>query len=107
VDEINKAAWTCSSRINKFKKVGLTQTPSVKVKAPSVRECNVHFECRLDWVRKAGDHYIIAGRVVAITVDADLAKAPLEKVKLKMKPVFYGAKRYYALGKLLGVRTYG
>ena len=107
VDKINKAAWACPSKINKFKKAGLTQTPSVKVKAPSVKECKVHFECRLDWVRTVGDHDIIAGRVVAITVDEDLAKAPLEKLKQKMKPIFYGAKRYYALGKFLGVRVYG
>lgn len=107
VDKINRAAWLCPSRVNKFKKVGLTQTPSVKVKAPSVKECKVHFECQLDWLRTAGDHDIIVGRVVAITVDKDLAKAPLEKVKPKMKPIFYGAKRYYALGKFLGVRIYG
>lgn len=107
VDEVNRAAGSCPSKVNKFEKAGLTQTPSVKVKAPSVKECKVHFECRLDWLRKAGDHDIIVGRVVAITVDEALAKTPLEKVKPKMKPISYGAKRYYALGKLLGVRTYG
>ncbi len=107
VDKINKAAWSCPPEIDKFKKVGLTQMPSLKVKAPSVKECKIRFECKLDWTKETGDHDIVIGRVVAITVDEDLAKASPEKLKPKTRPVFYGMKRYYALGKLLGSRTYG
>lgn len=101
---INKTADPCPP-IDKFEKYGLTPISSLKVKAPKVGECKVHFECKLMEIKDVeGDHDLIIGRVVAITVSEDIAKAEEQEIKVQMKPILYGIRYYYALGHFLGSR---
>jgi flavin reductase (DIM6/NTAB) family NADH-FMN oxidoreductase RutF len=97
---VNKSAEPCS-QINKFERVGLTPLQSVSVKTPSIKECKVHFECTLEWTKNAGDHTVIVGKVVAISVDDDLPAAEKTALMDKMGPLYYGLMTYYDLGKVL------
>ncbi|MGB3114250.1 MAG: flavin reductase, partial [Candidatus Omnitrophota bacterium] len=47
----------------------LTPARSKSVKPFRVKECQSNFECRLEWVKEAGDHYVVVGRVVAAWVE--------------------------------------
>jgi flavin reductase (DIM6/NTAB) family NADH-FMN oxidoreductase RutF len=50
---------------DKFAETGLTPSPARKVKAPIVKECVAHLECKLHSQFKTGDHTIFVGEVVA------------------------------------------
>jgi len=56
---------------SEFSKTGLTPIPSVKVKAPRVKEVPIHFECKLERVLELGPykHPVVIGEVVMMHVD--------------------------------------
>jgi flavin reductase (DIM6/NTAB) family NADH-FMN oxidoreductase RutF len=64
--------WACSQErtpgMDQLRKVGFTEVPSAKVLAPSVGECTVWFECFLEFEKELGDHVLVVGRVVNLTV---------------------------------------
>jgi len=64
--------WACSQErtpgMDQLRKAGFTEVPSAKVLAPSVQECSVWFECFLEFEKELGDHILVVGRVVNLTV---------------------------------------
>jgi len=56
---------------SEFSKTGLTPIPSVKVKAPRVKEVPIHFECKLERVLELGPykHTLVIGEVVMMHVN--------------------------------------
>jgi len=56
---------------SEFSKTGLTPIPSVKVKAPRVKEVPIHFECKLERVLELGPykHPLVIGEVVMMHVN--------------------------------------
>jgi len=56
---------------SEFSETGLTPIPSVKVKAPRVKEVPIHFECKLERVLELGPykHPLVIGEVVMMHVD--------------------------------------
>ena len=97
---VNKSAEP-SAQINKFEKVGFTPLQSVAVKTPSIKECKVHYECTLEWTKNAGDHTMIVGKIVAVSVDNDLTAAEKTALMDRIDPLYYGLMTYYGLGKVL------
>jgi flavin reductase (DIM6/NTAB) family NADH-FMN oxidoreductase RutF len=55
---------TSGKTSDKFAETGLTPMPARKVKAPIVKECVAHLECKLRSQFKTGDHTIFVGEVV-------------------------------------------
>ena len=74
--ELLEKIWVMAQRfprrINELEVVGLTEIPSEKVKPPRVKECKVHLECRLEWMKRAGDHFSIVGRVLTVSADREI-----------------------------------
>jgi flavin reductase (DIM6/NTAB) family NADH-FMN oxidoreductase RutF len=56
---------------SEFDKTGLTALPSVKIRAPRVKEVPIHFECKLERVIELGPnrHPLVIGEVVYFHVD--------------------------------------
>jgi flavin reductase (DIM6/NTAB) family NADH-FMN oxidoreductase RutF len=54
---------------DKFAEIGLTPLPARKVKAPIVKECIAHLECKVYNHFKTGDHTIFVGAVVEAYAD--------------------------------------
>ena len=50
---------------DKFSETGLTPLVARKVKAPIIKECIAHLECKLHSQFKTGDHTIFVGEVIA------------------------------------------
>jgi flavin reductase (DIM6/NTAB) family NADH-FMN oxidoreductase RutF len=67
--EIIKETLACGrisgKNIDKFDKTGLSPSPAKKVKAPIVKECVAHLECKLHNQFTTGDHTIFVGEVIA------------------------------------------
>lgn len=83
---------------NEIGRAGLTEIASSVVKPPRVKECRMHLECHaellheVDSARELGSHeqgtdVLIFGKIVAISGDAEIVRAPTyeERVRL-MRP---------------------
>jgi flavin reductase (DIM6/NTAB) family NADH-FMN oxidoreductase RutF len=66
--ELLQALVACGSftgrSFDKFKKANLTPMPAKKVKAPAIRECIAHLECKVESQFATGDHTVFVGRVL-------------------------------------------
>lgn len=54
---------------SEFRKVGLTEKKSKKVKSPSVKESSINIECEYHDDFKTGDHHFLLGEIVNIEVE--------------------------------------
>jgi len=102
IREIDTTAESFPREVSEFEKAGFTPVASKVVKPFRVKECQSNFECRLEWIKQAGDHYIIVGRVVAASIDDRIYKKGLSR--LVITPVYHvGAEEgeYAVKGHLL------
>jgi flavin reductase (DIM6/NTAB) family NADH-FMN oxidoreductase RutF len=65
VKETLACGRTSGKNTDKFAETGLTPLPARKVKAPIIKECVAHLECKLRNKFKTGDHTIFVGEVIA------------------------------------------
>jgi len=72
---------------DKFEDAPLTAAPAKKVRAPIIKECVAHLECKLVQTIPTGDHTLFIGEVVAAYVN----KGIFDKIfnVEKVKPVFH------------------
>jgi flavin reductase (DIM6/NTAB) family NADH-FMN oxidoreductase RutF len=112
VREINICSWWIKDRRRrsentKFRVSGLTPIPSLKVRAPSVKECKIHYECELmKFDDYGGQMDLFWGKVVAARADEEIVKAPTKERMKLIDPVFHYASSpnggdFYDLGKHL------
>ena len=71
-EKIDITAESFPRDVSEFEKAGLTPLKSEIIKPFRVKECQANFECVLEWVKEAGDHYVIVGRVVAVDIDDEI-----------------------------------
>ncbi|MGZ7048206.1 MAG: flavin reductase family protein [Methanobacterium sp.] len=77
-----------SQDVNEIEKAGLTQTASKKVSPPKINECIATMECKIRWIKEAGDHDLIVGEVLHLEIKEDALKNGLLDVK-NVKPVLH------------------
>ena len=102
VKEIEITAQSFPNDVSEFDKAGLTPVRSKIVKPFGVKECQANFECKLEWMKQAGDHYIMVGRVVAADIDDAICQEDLSRGLID--PIYYvGAKeaQYCKKGALI------
>lgn len=78
---------------NKFKESKLTPIKAEKVRAPLVKECISHLECKVIAFYEAGDHSLIIGQVVHAKVNEGLLKETLDITK--GKPLIHKGGNYF------------
>ena len=87
---------------DKFEETGLTPVPSVKVAAPTIKECPVSIECKVRKIEELGSHDMFIAEVVAVTVSDeymdDQGRFAMEEADM----VAYLHGQYYGLGEYLG-----
>jgi flavin reductase (DIM6/NTAB) family NADH-FMN oxidoreductase RutF len=74
--------------VNEIEQAGLTQTDSVKVLPPKIEDCIARMECKVHWIKDAGDHKLIVGEIIHADVAKDALKDGLLDVE-KIKPVLH------------------
>jgi len=91
-EEILEKLWITGEKfpygVNEIEKAGLTQISSKEVTPPKIEECVAHLECRVQWIKEAGDHNIIVGKVIHADVKENSMKEGLLNVE-KIKPVLH------------------
>lgn len=69
---------------DKFKEARLTPLPARKVKAPIIKECIAHLECKLQSQFTTGDHTIFVGEIVEAYADKGTFEGVYNLEKAKM-----------------------
>jgi len=83
--------------VNEIERAGFTAIPSEKVKPPRIKECKLHFECKLDWYKDT----IIVGEIVAASANDDLIECSVEERQMKLAQTFLvGATKYGKVGDI-------
>jgi flavin reductase (DIM6/NTAB) family NADH-FMN oxidoreductase RutF len=76
--EILKQVWECGESlargVSEMEKTGLSEVKAAFVKPPRVAECIAWFECTLEWMKEAGDHVLVVGRVIGADVKREYIK---------------------------------
>jgi flavin reductase (DIM6/NTAB) family NADH-FMN oxidoreductase RutF len=84
IEETLACGRTSGKNTDKFAETGLTPLPARKVKAPIIKECVAHLECKLHSQFKTGDHTIFVGEVIEAYVNkgAFTDKYNIDKAKM-------------------------
>lgn len=106
--KVNRTADPIPSQDDEFIHANLTPIKSKIVKAPRIKECSAHLECKMLWTsevsKEAKNRVIITAKVVALSLDDDLLLKNLCKQKGLMKPLYYERHSYFTLGAYVGNR---
>ncbi len=90
---------------DKFEKTGLTPVESIAVRAPRIKECAAHIECKVIDAKEAGDHTIFFGKVVATTCDIEAIKDGVLDIS-KIKPILHlGGTLFTTAGEAVDSRS--
>ena len=91
-EDILKELWITGEKfpqgVNELEKANLTQIPSKKISPPGIEECIAQIECKVHWIKNAGDHNIIVGEVLNVNIQKNSIKDGLLDVE-KVKPVLH------------------
>lgn len=106
--KVNKTADPIPPEKDEFTHAELTPIESKIVKAPRIKECNAHLECRTIWTKEiskgAENRVIITAEVIALSLNKDLFMKDLCKQKGLMNPLYYEKSSYFTLGSYIGNR---
>ena len=84
VKETLACGRTSGKNHDKFTETGLTPMLARKVKAPMLKECIAHIECKVHNQFKTGDHTIFVGEIVEATADKGVFTDKYNVNKAKM-----------------------
>jgi len=87
--------------INELEKSNLTSVPSEKVKPPRIRECRVHMECKVTWMKIIGSASLVLGDIVSIS-----ARKEIERLKVKNKICVLSPPLYFSFKEDEGTRIW-
>lgn len=96
LDQVLFCGSTSGRSVDKFKETGLTSLLSKKVRAPGIKECVAHLECKLSEKFQPGDHTVFVGEVVACSVDEGVFDEKSVPNLKRMKPLLEVGGNYYA-----------
>lgn len=90
--EIEQCGFTSGKERDKFELSGLTSAPSEHVSAPSILECPISIECRVEEISTPSSHpqytYVIAS-IVGRKIDSSLLKEDGSLDASLVDPVFF------------------
>ncbi|MCS7134576.1 MAG: flavin reductase family protein [Candidatus Pacearchaeota archaeon] len=84
-EEMLEAAKICGSvsgnEKDKFIAAGLTKEKASKIKCPIIKESPISFECKVELIKKFGDHYLVIGKVLREVIRKDSFRPLLHKTR--------------------------
>jgi flavin reductase (DIM6/NTAB) family NADH-FMN oxidoreductase RutF len=76
LQELKPAIYYCGfhsgNTVDKFKETGLTRQAARKLKAPVIKECVAHMECKVSQFFETGDKILFVGEVIEAYADESL-----------------------------------
>lgn len=100
VEVIRTCAIAFPPNVSEFEKAKVTPEPSKVVRPYRVKECQTNLECKLLWMKEAGDHHVVVGEIVAAAVKDELYSPDWDRRQLR--PVYFaGGDSYFRRGGLI------
>jgi flavin reductase (DIM6/NTAB) family NADH-FMN oxidoreductase RutF len=100
VEVIRTSAIAYPPDVSEFEKAGVTPEASRVVRPYRVKECQTNLECKLVWMKEAGDHHVVVGEIVAAGVSDELDVSEWDRTRLR--PVYFaGGDAYFGRGDLI------
>lgn len=100
-EDILKELWITAEKfpqnINEIEKANLTSKPSKMVSPPKIDECIASIECKVQWIKRAGDHDIIVGESLHVEIQENILKDGLLDVE-KVKPILHVGGTNFVVG---------
>ncbi len=93
--------------VNELVEAGLHELPGKKVAVSRVRECKLHFECTVEWIKEAGDHYIVLGKVISASGHKGVITADFRLKIRELNPVHFlgkGTHVFLEVGTLIDMK---
>lgn len=75
--------------VKEFIEVGLTPIPATSIRPNLIKECQSNLECKLLWMKTAGDHDIIVGKVIAAHIWENLWNDDKVKLRWNLIPLYH------------------
>ncbi len=94
--DIVEKAYKCGDNVvDEFTHSGLTPIPSLKVKPPSIEECQSNLECKLVKMIPTGDHILMIGEVITARVKKDVYADDKIGMRTKMDYLVHNTKNVF------------
>jgi flavin reductase (DIM6/NTAB) family NADH-FMN oxidoreductase RutF len=104
--ELKEACETTARGIppeeSEFDLAGLTRVQAQQIDVALVAESPANMECRLYWMKEAGDHDVVVGEVVAVWINEELFDEDTTTMRLKYDGLYHVGARYFRRGSLVG-----
>lgn len=84
VREVLICGRASGQNVDKFKRAKLTPITAQKVKAPLIKECIAHLECKLSHQFETGDHTIFVGEVIAASANKGIFAEAFDVKNVKL-----------------------
>lgn len=97
LDQLWVTAGSFPEDVNELEEANLTAKKSEIVKAPGIKECLSQIECKVHSDEKCGDHQLVVGEVVNVSLREDALKDDLLDVE-KMKPILHLGGKNFVVG---------
>ncbi|MDH5816115.1 MAG: flavin reductase family protein [Candidatus Nezhaarchaeota archaeon] len=94
-EDMLQKVWICGTKsgkdVNKFDLARLEIIESKKVRPPRIKDCPIQLECKVEFMKEFGDHYIVVGKVVEEHVERGFFKPILH----------YSGKQFFKVGEMI------
>ncbi len=94
--------------INELVEAGLHELPGKKVRVSRIEECKLHFECTVEWIKEAGDHFVVLGKVVSASGHETVLTKDFRLKIEELRPVHYlgkGTPTFLEIGAAIDMKT--
>lgn len=86
---------------SEFDLAGLTRLNAHEIDVALVAESPANMECTLYWMKAAGDHDIVVGKLVAVWVESDMYDENTTTMRLKYDNLYHVGAKYFRRGSLV------
>ena len=90
------------AQVDKFALTGLSPEAGVLVSAPSIAQCPISLECRVEQLLELGSHHMFLARILQVLVDEQCLDAHGKLLLERCDLLAYAHGSYYPLAKALG-----
>lgn len=102
IHAIKESAKPYPRNVSEFEKAGLTPVESKIVSVKGVKECLTRIECKLEWMKEAGDHDVVVGRVVGVSISDEIVVEGEPSFPDAVIHIGGGRNQYAKIGDILG-----
>ncbi len=86
---------------SEFDLAKLTRSKACMINVALVEESPVNLECKLHWMKKAGDHDIVIGEILSVWVDKKAYDENTTKMRLNLDNLYHINEHYFKRGAIV------